>query len=80
MSLSSIRLKPWIEEPSNMISPSSAFSNCEAGTSTFLIAPMMSVNMRRRKRTSLRLSSASSSRLVAMLIPASCPRPCPGLE
>jgi hypothetical protein len=51
MSDSSMRVKPSIEEPSNMISPSSAFSNWLAGTSTFLLCPLMSVNWRRRKRT-----------------------------
>ena len=51
MSDSSIRVNPSIEDPSNWISPSSAFSNCERGTSTFLMIPRMSVNCRRRKRT-----------------------------
>ena len=37
MSDSWIRTKPSIDEPSNWISPSSAFSNCERGTSTFLM-------------------------------------------
>ena len=41
-----------------MMSPSSAFSNCDAGISTFLLTPRMSVNCRRRKRTSC--ASASS--------------------
>ena len=51
MSDSSIRTKPSIEEPSNMMSPSSAFSNCDCGISTFLLMPRMSVNCRRRNRT-----------------------------
>jgi hypothetical protein len=51
MSDSSIRTNPSIDEPSNMMSPASAFSNCEPGTSTFLLTPRMSVNCRRRKRT-----------------------------
>src|ERR1035437_9727723 len=51
MSDSSMRVKPSIEDPSNWISPSSAFSNCERGTSTFLMIPRMSVNCRRRNRT-----------------------------
>ena len=33
------------------MSPASAFSNCDPGTSTFLLTPRMSVNWRRRKRT-----------------------------
>ena len=44
MSDSSIRTKPSIDEPSNMIRPSSASSNCRSGISTFLIVPRMSVN------------------------------------
>ena len=51
MSDSSIRVKPSIDEPSNMIWPSRAFSNWLAGTSTFLMTPSMSVNWRRRKWT-----------------------------
>ena len=39
MSDSSIRTKPSIDEPSNMIRPSSASSNCRSGTSTFLMTP-----------------------------------------
>ncbi len=44
MSDSSIRTKPSIDEPSNIMSPLSAFSNCDDGTSTFLLTPRMSVN------------------------------------
>src|SRR5437773_2066335 len=51
MSDSSIRVKPSIEEPSNWISPSRAFSNCDRGTSTFLMIPRMSVNWSLRNRT-----------------------------
>ena len=51
MSDSSIRVNPSIEDPSNMISPSRAFANWLEGTSTFLLAPWMSVNWRRMKRT-----------------------------
>src|SRR5664280_367672 len=51
MSDSSIRVNPSIEDPSNMICPSSAFSNWFVGTSTFLMMPSMSVNVRRRNRT-----------------------------
>src|SRR6266542_1083199 len=51
MSDSSIRVNPSIEEPSNWISPSSAFSNCDLGISTFLITPKMSVNWSLRNRT-----------------------------
>jgi len=61
MSLSSMRTNPSMLEPSNMMSPASAFSNWEAGISTFLLTPRMSVNCRRRKRTlSLRVSSRTS--------------------
>jgi len=51
MSLSSIRTKPSIDDPSKVISPSSALSNWVDGTSTFLLIPVMSVNCRRRKST-----------------------------
>ena len=44
MSDSSMRTKPSIEDPSNMICPSSASVNCRSGTSTFLMTPRMSVN------------------------------------
>src|ERR1700704_6217075 len=53
MSDSSIRTKPSIEDPSNMMSPANAFSNCDAGSSTFLLMPRMSVNCSLRKRTLL---------------------------
>jgi len=51
MSDSSIRTNPSIEEPSNMILPSSASSNCRSGISTFLMVPRISVNCRRRNFT-----------------------------
>ncbi len=65
MSDSSIRTNPSIDEPSNMISPSSAFSNWLSGTSTFFTAPVMSVNCRRRNRTSCSRSISSTSSLPA---------------
>ena len=65
MSDSSIRTNPSIEEPSNMISPSSAFSNWLRGTSTFLLTPRMSVNCRRRKSTPKRSASSRMSPLRA---------------
>src|SRR5690606_29808730 len=61
MSDSSMRAKPMIEEPSNMISPSRAFSNWERGTSTFLICPRMSENWSLRKLTSSSFSRARTS-------------------
>src|SRR5512141_1844963 len=65
MSDSSIRTKPSIEEPSNMMSPSSAFSNCVSGISTFLLMPRISVNCRRRKRTLFFVASSRMSFLPA---------------
>ncbi len=41
---SSIRTNPSIDEPSNIISLSSTFSNWLIGTSTFLIVPRISEN------------------------------------
>src|SRR6266581_3063694 len=66
MSDSSIRTNPSIDEPSNMMSPSSAFSNWLSGTSTFLLTPRMSVNCRRRKDTPCFLARSRISRLVVM--------------
>ena len=37
MSDSSIRTKPSIDEPSNMMSPASAFSNCDDGILDVLV-------------------------------------------
>jgi hypothetical protein len=56
-----IRTKPSIEDPSNMMSPSSAFSNCDRGSSTFLFTPRMSVNWSRRNLTSFRVASSRMS-------------------
>ena len=70
MSDSSMRTNPSIDEPSNMMSPASAFSNCDAGISTFLLMPRMSVNCRRMKRT---LSSRASSRMSFLVAPAVSP-------
>src|SRR6266550_6804280 len=66
MSDSSIRTKPSIEEPSNMMSPSSAFSNWLSGTSTFLLTPRMSVNWRRSELTSCFFAASRISRLVVI--------------
>src|SRR5256885_7367159 len=68
MSDSSIRTKPSIDEPSNMMSPSSAFSNWLAGTSTFLLTPRMSVNCNRSEDTSCFLAASRISRLVGIEI------------
>src|SRR6267143_3057108 len=66
MSDSSIRTNPSIDEPSNMMSPSSALSNWLSGTSTFLLTPRMSVNWRRRELTSCFLARSRISRLVVI--------------
>ena len=50
-----------------MMSPSSAFSNCDDGISTFLLTPRMSVNCRRMKLT---LNFSVSSRMSFRLAPA----------
>src|SRR6266705_5685702 len=68
MSDCSIRTKPSIDEPSNMMSPSSAFSNWLSGTSTFLLTPRMSVNWRRSELTSCLLATSRISRLVGIEI------------
>ena len=67
MSDSSIRTNPSIEEPSNMISPSRAFSNWLRGISTFLFTPRMSVNCSRRKSTPKRWASLRTSSFPAPL-------------
>src|SRR6185503_13182063 len=67
MSDSSIRTNPSIDEPSNMMSPSRAFSNWLSGTSTFLLTPRMSVNWSRRKDTPCFLAVSRISRLVVMV-------------
>src|SRR5258705_1510217 len=68
MSDSSIRTNPSIEEPSNMMSPSSALSNWLSGTSTFLLTPRISVNWRRNDVTSCFFAASRISRLVVMEI------------
>src|SRR6266581_6470486 len=68
MSDSSIRTNPSIEDPSNMMSPSRAFSNWLSGTSTFLLTPRMSVNWRRSELTSCFLATSRISRLVGIEI------------
>jgi hypothetical protein len=65
MSDSSMRTKPSIEDPSNIMSPANAFSNCEAGISTFLFTPRMSVNCSLRKRTLLPFANSRISAGVA---------------
>src|SRR5476649_1475371 len=64
MSDSSMRTKPSIDDPSNMILPSSASSNCRSGISTFLIVPRMSVNCSRRNFT---FSRSVRSRIWALV-------------
>src|SRR5882762_253947 len=66
MSDSSIRTNPSIEEPSNMMSPSSALSNWLSGTSTFLLTPRMSVNWRRSEETSCFLAASKISRWLSL--------------
>src|ERR1051326_4222079 len=72
MSDSSMRTKPSIDEPSNMILPSSASSNCRSGISTFLIVPRMSVNWRRRNFT---FSRSVRSRICAFVSLGFCAGP-----
>src|SRR5437868_11796177 len=64
MSDSSMRTNPSIDDPSNMILPSSASSNCRSGISTFLIVPRMSVNCRRMNLT---FSRSVRSRICAFV-------------
>src|SRR5437899_6816008 len=66
MSDSSIRTKPSIDDPSSMMSPSSAFANWLSGTSTFLLTPRMSVNWRRSEETPCFLAVSKISRFVVM--------------
>src|SRR5262245_21203542 len=61
---SSMRTNPSIDDPSNMILPSSASSNWRSGISTFLIVPRMSVNCRRRHFT---FSRSARSRICAFV-------------
>ena len=51
MSLSSIRVKPSIDEPSKVILFAKTLSNCDTGTSTFLMIPLISVNIRQINST-----------------------------
>src|SRR5947207_14417424 len=69
MSDSSIRTKPSIDDPSNMILPSSASSNCRSGISTFLIVPRMSVNCRRMNLTFSRSVRSMICALVSLGAP-----------
>ena len=64
MSDSSIRTKPSIEEPSNIISLSSTFSNWLTGTSTFLIVPKISVNCNLKYLT---FSSSANLRMSSLV-------------
>ena len=66
MSDSSTRTNPSMLEPSNMMSPCSAFRNCDDGISTFLITPRMSVNCSRRKRA---CCASASSRISLAVTP-----------
>ena len=79
MSDSSIRTNPSIEEPSNIMSPASAFSNCDAGTSTFLLMPRMSVNCSLRNRTLLADASSRISGAVAPAVSGTVERACRGI-
>src|SRR3954451_3260096 len=68
MSDCSIRLKPRIDEPSNIRSLSSAFSNSSTGIDTFLTAPYGSVNCSRTKATLSRRQRSSTSCLSMTLL------------
>ena len=70
MSDSSMRTNPSIDDPSNMILPSSASSNCRSGISTFLIAPRMSVNCRRMNLTFSRSVRSRICAFVSRVVPA----------
>src|SRR6476646_4264599 len=61
---SSIRTNPSIDDPSNMILPSSASSNWRSGISTFLMMPRMSVNWR---RMNFSFSRSARSRICAFV-------------
>ena len=63
MSDFSMRLKPRIEEPSNISSLSRAFSSSAAGIETFFSWPYSSVNCRRTNLTSCSRQRSISSRL-----------------
>ncbi len=66
MSDSSTRTNPSIDDPSNRMSPASAFANWLRGISTFLITPRMSVNCSRRNFTP---AAAASSRMSCAVAP-----------
>ncbi len=76
ISLSSMRTKPSIEDPSNAILLFKTFSSCEIGTSTFLMIPLTSVNIKRKNFTfsSLTLCRIASAVIVffAILIELLC--------
>ena len=63
MSDFSMRLKPRIEEPSNISSLSRAFSSSEDGIEMFFNWPYSSVNCRRTNLTSFSRQRSISSRL-----------------
>src|SRR3954449_3939797 len=68
MSDCSIRLKPRIDEPSNISSLSSAFSSSSTGMETFFTAPYGSVNCRRTNATLSRRQRSSTSCLSMTLL------------
>ena len=68
MSDCSIRLKPRIDDPSNISSLSSAFSSSSTGIETFLTAPYGSVNCSRTKATLSRRQRSSTSCLSMTLL------------
>ena len=72
MSDCSMRLKPRIDEPSNMSSLSSAFSSSSTGIETFLSCPYSSVNCSRTKRDVVSRQRSSTSCL-SMSLPLQDP-------
>src|SRR3954467_11247995 len=68
MSDCSIRLKPRIDDPSNISSLSSAFSSSSTGIDTFLTAPYGSVNCSRTNATLSRRQRSSTSCLSMTLL------------
>ena len=69
MSDCSMRLKPRIEEPSNISSLSSAFSSSSTGMETFFTAPYGSVNWSRTNATLSRRQRSRTSCL-SMTLPS----------
>ena len=61
ISLSAMRVKPSIDEPSNHLPWSMASSNCSTGMVTLLTAPTTSVNCRSMKRVPAASDCASTS-------------------